>query len=608
VSPSGLIYRFVTLLALIILAPSSWAEEPGDTLALARELSFSEDWQQARPMLDEIEPFISPDQVREYGEFQLLRARHETLAGDSEAAIRRMEQLLELALPDDQRSQALHSIAHASVLLRDYERAFDALDRALALDPDEIDNANRIPILNMGAYMFGRVGETDRALRHGRRAIELARADSDLRAECISRQRVAPVLKWAERKDEAEQAYRLGIEQCGRIGNDLFVGVLQHGLADLLRNRGRTQEAFDLATQAIEVLDEGVFPLGEYEARLVHAEALFELEPDAIATAPWPQRFAELESFMREHQSWDQLARLEALRSRIALHRDEPTRAVTHLERQLEARERFLGLERQIRLAYAEVQFDTRLKEQEIALLHERARAAEIATQATRQQQQLRNLVLLLAGLLVVLLALGLQRMWRARRHFQHLSRHDGLTGLANHSWFFEHAETRIVEARKTGRQQFLVLIDIDHFKAINDTHGHQAGDRVLHQLANSLRTIFGAEALIGRLGGEEFGILTEAASPRPIFKAVERLQAQLKNDPASVAEPQISLSLGLTRITDDDTPTDAFRRADELLYRAKAAGRDQLVADPSLENHDQKPSGREIPGVISTLTFGRRE
>ena len=572
------------MLALIAVTTVSPAGEPQDTLALARELSFSEAWQQARPMLDEIEPLISPDQVREYAEFHLLRARHETLAGESEAAIRRMEELLEFNLPDDQRSQALHSIAHASVLLRDYERAFDGLDRALALGLEEIDNEHRIPILNMAAYMFGKVGETDRALQHGRRAIRLARADGDLRAECISRQRVAPVLKWAERKDDAEQAYRLGIEQCARIGNDLFVGVLQHGLADLLRNRGRPEEAFELATQAIEVLDDGIFPLGEHEARLVHAESLFDLEPDAVVADPWPQRFADLESFMREHKSWDQLARLEALRARIALHRGKPMQAVTHLRGQLQARERFLNLERQIRLAYLEVQFDTRLKEREIELLHERAQAAEIATRATRQRQQMRNLVLVLAGLLVIVLAFGLHRAWRARGHFQHLSRHDGLTGLANHSWFFEHAQTRMAEARQAGRRQFLVLADIDHFKTINDTNGHQAGDRVLCDLADSLKTVFGPDALIGRLGGEEFGILTKAPSATNIFEAIERLQARLKDEQTADNTPQISLSLGLTQISYDDTPADAFRRADELLYQAKRAGRNQLVADPGLE------------------------
>ncbi len=584
------------MLALIALAQVSPAEEPADTLALARELSFSESWQQARPMLDEIAPLISPDRVREYAEFQLLRARHETLAGESEAAIRRMEKLLELDLPDDQRSQALHSIAHASVLLRDYERAFDGLDRALALDLEEIDNEHRIPILNMAAYMFGRVGETGRALEHGRRAIELARDDGDLRAECVSRQRIAPVLKWAERQDDAEQAYRLGIEQCARIGNNLFVGVLQHGLADLLRNRGRPEEAFDLSTQAIEVLDEGIFPLGEHEARLVHAESLFELEPDTSAAPPWPQRFADLELFIREHKSWDQLARLEALRARIALYRGEPTQAVSHLRGQLEARERFLDLERQIRLAYLEVQFDTRLKEQEIKLLQERARAAEIAARASRQKQQLRNLVLVLTGLLVLLLAFGLQRLWRARVHFQHLSRHDGLTGLANHSWFFEHAQTRMAEARQNGRQQFLVLADIDHFKAVNDISGHPAGDRVLCDLADSLKSIFGPGVLIGRLGGEEFGILTEAPSVTRVFESIEQLQARLKDNQAGDHTPQISLSLGLTQITDDDTPTDAFKRADKLLYQAKRAGRNQLVSDPGLAQDADAANGPDSP------------
>jgi len=110
--------------------------------------------------------------------------------------------------------------------------------------------------VNMAAYMFGLVGETERALQQGRRAIELARADNELRSECISRQRAAPVLKWARRDDAALWAHRLGIEQCGRIDNQPFVGMPQHGLADLLRNRDRTDEALELATQPIEVLGE----------------------------------------------------------------------------------------------------------------------------------------------------------------------------------------------------------------------------------------------------------------------------------------------------------------------------------------------------------------
>lgn len=588
VSLSDSFYRLLAMTAMTALATICRAEEPGDTLELARQLSFSESWQQARPMLDKIAPSISPERIDEYAEFHLLRARHSTLAGNSEAAIQRMEELLELDLPADQRIQALHSIAHASVLLREYERAFDALDQALALDTEKIANAHRIPILNMAAYMFGRVGETDRALQHGRRAIELARSDNDLRAECISRQRVAPVLKWAERNDDAEQAYRLGIEQCARIGNDLFVGVLQHGLADLLRNLDRPEEAFELATRAIDALDEGVFPLGEHEARLVHAEALFDLEPDTVATAPWPVRFAELESFLREHRSWDQLARLEALRARIALHRDQPIQAVDHLRAQLDSRERFLGLERQLRLTYLEVQFDTRLKEQEIELLHERARAAEISGRAARQQEKLRNLVLVLAGLLVVMLAVGLLRAWRGREHFQHLARHDGLTGLTNHSWFFEHAQTRITEARQAGQQQFLVLADIDHFKAINDSHGHQTGDRVLRELSASLRTVFSPDALIGRLGGEEFGILVKASSAAHVFDSVQQLQHRLKSKLPNDATPQITLSMGLTQVTDTDKPTDVFRRADKLLYQAKESGRDRLIADPELEQNPE--------------------
>ncbi|MDT8439762.1 MAG: GGDEF domain-containing protein [Wenzhouxiangellaceae bacterium] len=582
------------MLALILALGSvaAGADELDDKLALARELSYGESWSQARPLLEEIEAQVSPERIGSYAEYQLLRARHETLSGDGEAAIARMERLLEHPLAANQQIEALHQIAHSAVLLRDYERGFDGLTRALALDPEAINNQHRIPILNMAAYMFGRVGETERALQHGRRAIELARAEGDLRAECISRQRVAPVLKWDQRAAEAERAYRLGIEQCARIGNALFVGVLEHGLADLLRNQGQTDEAFELASRAIEALDEGVFPLGEFEARLVHAETLFDRSPDTIAAPPWPQRLESLEAFMREHRSWDQLARLEALRARIALHRGQPHAAANHLERQLEAREQFLGHERQMRLAYLEVQFDTRLKEQEIELLHERARAAEIESLAGRQQQQLRNLVLVLAGLLVVLLVVVLGRTRRAHRHFRHLSRHDGLTGLANHSWFFDHGKALLSQTPEPGRHRYLLMADIDHFKQINDTHGHPVGDQVLRALAEKLRGQFADDALIGRIGGEEFGVLTEAPSAESMLERIERLKAELRANRRHSDGPTISLSLGLVQIARDESLTDAMRRVDQLLYQAKSAGRDRLVTDPNIQPHPD-PSPR---------------
>lgn len=575
--------RRLTLLVLLALSWPAPAEEPEDTLALVRELSYGESWQQARPMLDAIEPMISPDAPRHYAEFQLLKARHETLGGEMKAAIQRMEQLLERELPDDQQIQALHSVAHAAVLLRDYEHAFDALGRALALPPERVANLHRIPILNLAAYMFGRVAETDRALQHGRRAIELARADGDLLAECISRQRLAPVLKWAERNQDAVRAYRLGIEQCRRVDNQLFVGVLQHGLADLLRQNGQPEEALGLATRSIDALSDGVFPLGENEARLVHAEILFELDPESLDRPPWPGQLEALESFMRERLSWDQLARLEALRANLSLNRGEPERAVEHLLKQMDARERFLGHERQMRLAYLEVQFDTRLKEQQIELLNEQARAAELESQATLQRQQLRNLILLLAGLLVVLLATLLLRTRRARRHFQHLSRHDGLTGLANHSWFFEDGRRIVRTARDDPGSLYLLLADIDFFKNINDSHGHSAGDRVLCELASILRASFGPGALIGRMGGEEFAVLATAPAPGPIFDAIRWMQERLKAPRQKAEAPVISLSIGLVRLADEEDLDDALRRADQLLYQAKAAGRDRIMAEEML-------------------------
>jgi len=157
-------------------------------------------------------------------------------------------------------------------------------------------------------------------------------------------------------------------------------------------------------------------------------------------------------------------------------------------------------------------------------------------------------------------------------------ARTDGLTGLVNRREF----DTKIEElfaAYRAGRDPFvLALIDIDHFKQINDNFGHQAGDVVLKAVAAALSRSFEHAFLVARYGGEEFALLL----PGPLRLAaarVESIRKSVTDNPIAVAGQwlRITWSCGLSEPGPDTTVTDLFRRADEALYSAKKGGRDRV-------------------------------
>lgn len=157
-------------------------------------------------------------------------------------------------------------------------------------------------------------------------------------------------------------------------------------------------------------------------------------------------------------------------------------------------------------------------------------------------------------------------------------ARTDGLTGLVNRREFDAKIE-ELFAAYRAGRDPFvLALIDIDHFKQINDNFGHQAGDAVLKTVAATLSRSFEHAYLVARYGGEEFALLL----PAPLRLAAARVESMRKSvagDPIPVAGQwlQITWSAGLSEPTPGTTVTDLIRRSDEALYSAKKGGRDRV-------------------------------
>ncbi|MDQ1384285.1 MAG: hypothetical protein QOG65_1664 [Actinomycetota bacterium] len=166
----------------------------------------------------------------------------------------------------------------------------------------------------------------------------------------------------------------------------------------------------------------------------------------------------------------------------------------------------------------------------------------------------------------------------------EHRALHDPLTGLANRRLFLDRLGHALARSRRLETLVAVVFCDLDHFKEINDVHGHQFGDRVLQTVAARLHDSTRDSDTVARLGGDEFVVLLEdLAGPQEVVTIAERIRSTL-GDPVRVEEHEIEVtaSIGIARTGDaDERADDLLSRADKAMYRAKEQGRNRIRLEP---------------------------
>lgn len=159
-------------------------------------------------------------------------------------------------------------------------------------------------------------------------------------------------------------------------------------------------------------------------------------------------------------------------------------------------------------------------------------------------------------------------------RSLQELARSDPLT----RAWRRWYGEARLTELTDSGAVVAVCIVDIDHFKRVNDAHGHAGGDRVLTAVAQALLHAVRSEDLVARLGGEEFLVVLPATPPSGAAQVAERLRAAVAT--LSVLPEPVTVSVGVACCRRDESASELVARADAALYRAKEQGRDRVVCD----------------------------
>lgn len=196
------------------------------------------------------------------------------------------------------------------------------------------------------------------------------------------------------------------------------------------------------------------------------------------------------------------------------------------------------------------------------------------------------TLIYLGAYLLLIVNGFGFLLLCKQKdeRQLQALATTDSLTGLVNRYAFMREAERAQSLALRSGHSLTLMMIDIDHFKQLNDRHGHAAGDEALRRFAEVAGRTLRKHDLMGRLGGEEFAVLLPGTAVLEAMESAERLRLAAAAANVGVADGSyvLTVSIGVAQLFDTETVGEALVRADRALYRAKRNGRNRVEAHAS--------------------------
>jgi len=482
--------------------------------------------------------------------------------------------------------------------LQAHNRARDGLAEALA-SADLLQDKKKDPeLLGISDYnlcnAYFEVEEFARALPYCQQARQHWAAAKDGYSEARAINLEAIVRYNQNDNDTAIQLLKDARARFAALGEDSMVVSVDDNLARLYIEKGNAAEAVELARKAYAI--DRATGREQYAvlSRANVARALSKLERHAEAEAEIAADVAEA----REHKLASLLPDLLDTQSRIAEAGGNLQLALKSLRESTDLDQNAPKQAGAVSISELEARFAAREKELQIRELEHANRAKQVEltaanAQALRHEDEIARQQLVLIGAVVGLLALAViavllflllrvQRRYGAELSEQALR--DPLTGVDNRRALFVHLRD-LLAADQPAQEHGLLLVDLDHFKRVNDSHGHPAGDAVLVAVAQQLARTLGERGRLARLGGEEFAVVLTAAGRHAALDLAEELRDAVADVTVAktVERGQVTASIGVALFSGDGSLDDWMRAVDRALYAAKARGRNCVVEAASV-------------------------
>ncbi len=539
-----------------------------------RNLSVSpKEADSALEKLKALQPMFTPEQNEKY---QLAYAHSLGDKGRHAERVALVESFLSQVKVPAGRASFLYELIDGYTALGRYENALQAMNESVLLLPAIEKTSRKIVVLQGAVNLLRSLRAYDEALDFSERIYALRGDTAGSYAACMGLGN--KVETNYSRKDNilARSQVQDAIQACDANKNQFIALIV------------KTYAAIDLIDTGsyVKGIDASLPLLKEYSVLSPESDYATQLK-DALARAylrSGNTERAEHYGFEAFHRS--QAGRVLQLQEKtsetmaaIKRAQGQLAAAIAYYDTNLALKKEVLDDQLQKNLAYQRVKFETQDKANQLALMEQKNK--NLGMEKALQQGRYENLILLSTLGLVVLTILGawLGRTLKQKNVFRQSAQVDGLTQVSNRSHFMACAQ----QAFKNNHQRVsLVLFDMDLFKKINDTYGHATGDWVLKNVSDAVKTQLRKTDMLGRLGGEEFGICLPQFTAEEVKAVAQRCRAAIAaiDTQASGFQFEISASFGIaTRDIDGPlTFEETLAAADKALYLSKNDGRNRVT------------------------------
>lgn len=502
--------------------------------------------------------------------------------GDYSTAIPLLEEVAEHA--DDATLRFRAGVTEVNILGigHHYVQAFGALSQLLDQLPQVADKGARAKALGVAAQLYNEAGQYDLAVGY---ADKLFQEDPLGRNGCTASYFKLGALYRKGTFSELGKPLQEGIDRCVAAGEPLYANAVRYFVARIDIQESRPKRAIALLQGNYAAVEHLRYP------------PLLAAVDSALAQAYWDtgdqtraEQFARnVLSKVRKKDFPESLTIAYKVLYQVAQKQGDLASALSYHEQYMAADKGYLTEVGAKALAYQTVKQQVLAKKLQVDTLAKQNKILELQQALGKKAMEASRLGIILLLTLLAFIGFVTYRIKRSQLRFMKLARRDGLTGIFNRQHFVNEAERHLQYCRKSARDACMVLLDLDHFKTVNDTHGHAVGDRVLKRAVAACQAHLRSTDVFGRLGGEEFGMLLPECALDQVLARVEQMRVSVATASAGEDAPTvpISASFGVSTVANSGYDLrQLMMDADDALYRAKREGRNRVSLSNS--RHDQ--------------------
>lgn len=573
--------RFATFLVAAVLCmaagPAGSTPAAGspafEAMLQQAELVRSSDPEQFQSLLGQLNASVGVANLRQRETLQYLKAYHLAYTGRMDMALDAAKSIFETTKDAEVKFRSGALIVNTYGITREFDEGLRYLDQTLALSGEISNPEIRHHGWSAAAILYNQVGQYEQGLALAERIL----ADQpSARTQCFagslrleSMYNLGPIV-------DTEESIEAMVDKCLGAGEMIAAGFMRAHLARRLADGGQRTQAIMMLMEHLPEVEATRYPrlVGEIHSLL----AVFNLAAGDNKLAEGHAR----EAIKRSRGMPFSAPLVDAYRVlyESAVQAGDVKAALAHHINYAAADKAYMDSVKVREVAYQMVKAETQQKIQTIELLNNQNRVLQLQQQVSEKSTQANRLLIALLAVLLASIGYWAFKVKKMQVTFRHLAETDALTGISNRHHFTRRATAALEQCRKANQQVGLVMVDLDHFKTINDRFGHATGDWALKAVATACQKVCRGDDLLGRLGGEEFAFLLvgrDADASVALAEECRRHIAAIDTLPSG-HRFDITASFGVAGSRNCGHGFDALlAKADDALYLSKRDGRDRV-------------------------------